>query len=244
MEQFPSLLGGEHGQKEKENMRKGIALLAMVLIAAVTSTASAVDSAWFQVNSLNCGVVVDQGPGRTLVIDKTGCTDVLIVNVGFWATSQNDTMAGYAIDLDGNPADAAPYFASNLVHTGGFPNTGGAAGPAPNLITNANGLDLNGQAVGAGRQLFQFDLSLLKVPGQAGPVNIFGDYGLGAMAYSSGYAWYGTVGANGPSYGIPGYNPGGFGSLPVISIIQTVVPEPATMALLGIGAICMLRRRR
>jgi hypothetical protein len=212
-------------------------LVTALALLATTAVANAADQAWFSWEGGD-GAPVNQGPGQTLVIEKPATPGTYHIVIGYNFTNNEQFgsptgMAGWGFELGGAPgvtyggedytnSQAAGY---NL----DIPNGTGASLGAGGLSNAANGAD---------GLVFLFEIWIDKPP--AGPSTaIFGD--LGSQVSSTGFAWYGSIGPNAGHYGIPGYNDN-TGSLPLIQI--NTVPEPATIALLGMGVVALIRRRR
>lgn len=227
-------------------MKRIVSMIAAIAMIAGVSTAQAADHAWFTLEGATgpgagSVQVISQGPGNALIIEKVG--DVSL-NIGFRFTNTfNAGMASWAIALQ----SSAPGIFSNPVYTGtGYAvNVPPAGVGTPSLTGSQFTTSVPGGAAGL---VYRFDLGLAGEP-IGNIVNVTGDFGGQNMYYGedSGYAWYGFVGPNPISYGINNYTGAddvtpGWGQLPVIIVRN--VPEPASIALLGLGAVALLRRRK
>jgi hypothetical protein len=74
-----------------------------------------------------------------------------------------------------------------------------------------------------------------------GVTNVFGQHGPTDTAYLTAGLWFGSVGPNPPDWGNAATY-GTWGDLPVITI--NTIPEPASLGLLAIGALALIRRRK
>ncbi|MFQ5473031.1 MAG: PEP-CTERM sorting domain-containing protein [Dehalococcoidia bacterium] len=201
------------------------ALLVTLLVLSTASIATAADNMWF--TSGGAGA-----PGTALVLTGPG-PHLVEVNITFSSPG-----AGWAMTLFGAAGQSAAGFNYAPGNALGYTADQLDTGAAGSLMSDVGGIDNTGQ--GGSGVVFTFELS--------GLGDVTGDFGATAQAYGNGYAWYGFVGPNPISYGIAGYvgpagtpdQTPGWGSLPVISVI----PEPATIALLGLGAVALIRRRR
>jgi hypothetical protein len=230
--------------KEKD-MKRLMGLVAALSLLTASSVASAAEEAWFTLEGTTCTGVSSTGggPNQTLAITKDN-TATCNVTVGYNLTSEAFNLQSYALQLfntpdvslvsvDFTPGDAlgfVTHFSNNTL--GSFVDIGGLnAAPA--------GTDMPP----AGALVARITMQISKP--NAGAHSILGDYGSSAQAHNNGYLWFGGVGANGNTYGQANYTGQevtGWGALPVITI--TNVPEPATLALLGVGALALIRRRR
>lgn len=222
-------------------MTKFLVVAAMaVLIPA--ATASATFTVWFEATPTNAlsSVTIQGGPGVSTVL---GCDssvggrcewniDIRLTNdvgfFGWWTTLTGGTpgkLAAKQVDFTGSPLGAG--FDSNFV--GGAPliadlgQSTFAAAIAPGTYTLAHLL-----------------LSKDKLPGDTNTefINAGQDansFGWGDDAFGFGEVVYG---GNNPIGG----DPGAGAPNPVITINN--IPEPGTIALLAVGALGLIRRRR
>ncbi len=227
-------------------MKKIATLVAAVALLAASSVATAADNAWFTLEG-GPGTVVTSGPGNTLIVEKDAGSSATL-RIGYNFNSSFGPMASWSIALN---------TAGDLGATSSFGNgaNGGLSGYTVNTGTLANGsssfnvgqVSTNNPANGTTGLAYLFDLTVSAGPLGSG-ASVTGDFGGAEQAYSSGFYWYGFVGANPISYGRTGGYTGavdvtpGWGSLPVIIVRN--VPEPATIALLGLGALALIRRRK
>ena len=221
-------------------MVKRIVAAALVLLASA-GVASAANNLWFTLESSSgAGSLgtVTSGPGQALVINKTGA---LTLTIGINVTTASGTMTAWSVNLP----PVAGWTGSN--------NTFLGLGYAGNFDDGGQLIDGVGQFIAAGTGstglVFTFDMDK-NDPNALGTTDIFGDYEqFRPQVDANGSYWVGNVGPNTQSVGIFGYGPsandtnaGGWGNLAVITINN--VPEPATIALLGLGLVAVLRRRR
>ncbi|MCG8405553.1 MAG: PEP-CTERM sorting domain-containing protein [Phycisphaerales bacterium] len=211
--------------------------LALVLALAFTSKASAVNQIWFETaDGLN------GGPGQVLelAIDTSGGPSVTNFDIVAKANIDQTDWLGFSIDLRGAAGDAGKLSASNWANASPFTqqNADGVGGDAPNLMTGGSHFNFIGGAGGA-IDLFTFTLTKNKNQGDTNISEI--EFVVGALEFGQD-DFVNPI----PDFDVAGNGlidgAGGTSGGTVIRI--TNVPEPATFALLGFGAIALIRRRR
>lgn len=221
-------------------MKKIASMLVALAMAAGASVAQAADNAWFTLQGGGPDVtVISQGPGQALVIEKQPGPGTTTLTIGYNVSSAGGPLGGYAYALNAQSQGQTALFSNPQNVGAGF----SAPFPGPTGETLVYGAG-SPAGTGAPGLVSTFTLVINKL-GPLGETNIFGDFGPTAQAYASGYAWYGRVGPNPVTYGLPNYADDvgpGWGPLPVITIRN--IPEPASIALLGVGALALIRRRK
>lgn len=247
-------------------MKRGVTIfLAALMALTVTSAANADAFVWFDLaGASNAGgaltigapgsgadVEYTSGEGSPLVITK-GCDGYdYTFNIVTWVhnVSSTNDVGSMALDLytpDSNTAGSAnavllPYGAAPWI------SFLGANGPAPgNIVDNLNAQTLfpPGMAPGTIDDVFTFDITVSDPGVCPATETYFG--GVGAGTWADIIAPF-TLVPTGVTYGadqvpLPGGDVAGVAATP--SIIINNVPEPGTLALLGLGALALIRRRR
>lgn len=229
-------------------MKVATRVVAILAVLASATAANAATHLWFTASNPTgtAGITNAGGPG--VGTDLT-CDDTLANAVCQWTITmafQNDAgdeaMSGWATDLatreqiTGKISITSFLYASNNFTTHAPANP--VLGAGPQLLFNANGTDFG--AGSSGTVLGTF--TLRKVKTAAGSTNVDHIY-----ATSGGNEWAGVFGdypdmQAGGSAVVPQGGAGGTDLGDVITITNR--PEPATMSMLGLGALALIRRRR
>lgn len=213
-------------------MKKFGMLVAAIALIAGTSVANAADNLWF--TAVSGGSAVTQGPGQALSLTATP-GEVVTVQVNI--TSDSGGLNGWQLNLNSS-GDAI--FGGGLALGTGYDSVGQNFGD----IGASGGQFGRGSPTASGSTgaIYQFTITV----GNQN-VDVGGDFGFPQGIYkNNGLYWYGFVGANPVSYGAANYTNGpdvtpGWGNAPVIHI---AVPEPATLGLIGLGVVALIRRRK
>lgn len=219
-------------------MKKIVSMVVALALAAGASVAQAADNAWFTLQSGGPGVsLISQGPGQALIIEKGPGPGTTNLTIGYNITSEQGGMGGYAIALNATATADQQVTFSNPQNVGA-----GYTAPFPGPIGQGLVYGAGAPAGNGGTGLvLTFNLSILKPASSPGEVLVLGQFGPTEQAYGNGSLWFGSVGPNPPDYGSAAFY-GTWGDLPVIVIRN--IPEPASIALLGLGALALIRRRK
>ncbi|MCB9853172.1 MAG: PEP-CTERM sorting domain-containing protein [Phycisphaerales bacterium] len=222
----------------KKNFAITAALAAMFAMPAFSMGAAQI---WWTLDSGDASQV-SGGVGQTLVLNRGDAAQIYDFTVTMWANVTNVGLFSANTTLTANGAVSATAAALNAPPGGGVTPAGGLNTPGPGPIaTNFGGATFSGTGyLGNMINLGTISLRIDNTGGAVGNVDIFAQVGSGVFGQSDFQA--ATV-DYGPNLGIDGGVEGnGAGGLPVITIIQ--VPEPATLSLIGLGALALIRRRR
>lgn len=225
-------------------------LVVAIVGLAMASTAQAGVQVWFEATPAGGTAVpsvVTQGAagGNTaLKCNKTGLTgnvtcawDIVVkalIGAGPASTGYDVRLTGSAntLSVAGAPA---PAYGSNNYTSNSFPLTTGGG----YLIDGSQAAAAAG-ATGT-QTLYSFRLVLTKVATDTNPVSVSAENGPNAWGATDGTSGSVQYGGNASGNGNP-HNLYGPGPVPVINITQT--PEPATLGLIGLGVVALIRRRK
>lgn len=225
-------------------MKVASRVLAIAAVLAMASAANADTSVWFNAVPSGGGAGVDAqgGPGGTQLMLSCNATGATVctwtVTLAFANGIGEENLVSWAADLDVRPPgvqgkiDIVPssfvYAANAFAAHSGTPTVTG-----PGLLRFANGLDLSGGAGSSSGNLASFTLRKTKAAGNSN---------MDLIAMTSGFVeWAGVFGAY-PN--INGIFEGGSGGTDLGNPIKIRnFPEPSSIALLGLGALALIRRR-
>jgi hypothetical protein len=231
-------------------MKVAMRVMAVAAMLAMASVAKADTAVWFEASSPlgGAGIDVQGGPSSVLALScdatlPTVCT--WTISIAFVNDGPDSPLLSWASDLVLGPSavgkiDIVPgsfaYPPPNPTPGFTFGSHAPAAGPSinqgQNLLTNANGLDTSFTGVNGGT-VASFILRKTK---QAGNINLDT---IGHVA--GGVEWANADGAYPVINGIVDGGAAGTDLGAAMSIRN--FPEPSSLALLGLGALALIRRR-
>lgn len=216
-------------------------VLAVAAVLAMASAANADTLVWFSASAPAGGGGIDNpgGPGQVLQLncdDTVTTTCSWTITLAFQNAQGDELLAGWAVDLDTRESISGKVGVSNFAYaSNNFVSHAPAVptlGNGPMLIRNADGLDLSGGG-SAGGVLASFTLTKHKTAGDLNSTDIY--------MTSGGVEWAGQFGTY-PN--INGVFEGGAAGNDLGNVIHIRnFPEPSSIALLGLGALALIRRR-
>ena len=216
-------------------------ILSLGVVAAMAVNTYGAGQVWYQAtpNNANSTVPTQGAPGGQTVV---GCAGP---GAGSWNISVHYTLA------DGGATGWAHdhYANTGLVQAGSLlvPSNGFPAGIQTGSVANAGGIlmqDQSGQNTAGGAAAGDYVLETFTLNSATCSVNVYA--GVGSVEFGGndpdGFDVYEIVqiGSNVPR---PGFSLGG-GDPAAAEPIAVIAPEPTTLALLALGGLSLIRRRK
>lgn len=226
-------------------MKVAMRVLAVAAMLAMASAAKADTAVWFMAGAPAGGAGIDQqgGPGQGLLLscDASGpavCT--WTISIAFQNDGGDSPLLSWASDLvmDQSSVGKIDIVPGSFAYNAGAgfgshaPATGPSINQGTNLLTNANGLDTSFVGVNGGT-VASFVLRKTKTAGNSNVDTI--------AHLAGGVEWANADGAYPSINGIA--DGGAAGTVLGAAMVIRNFPEPSSLALLGLGALALIRRR-
>ncbi|MCB9855681.1 MAG: PEP-CTERM sorting domain-containing protein [Phycisphaerales bacterium] len=223
----------------KKNLFRVAALVGAFAMPAISQGAASI---WFEYVSGTTGAnsVVSQGEGQVLVIEKPDVPGQFTYTINMLANVTDVGLYSANTTLSADGPAAVPSMILNAPPGGGATPAGGLGvfGPGP-IATNFGGATFSGPGY-LGNNILLGTLTFVvdKTQDHDTFISIIASVGSGVFGQSD-------FGAADVRYADGAYVSGGIQGAATNTVIQFVnIPEPATLSLLGVGAIALIRRRR
>jgi hypothetical protein len=229
-------------------------ILSMGVVAALAANTYGAGQVWYSATGLNPQSTVGaSGPGQTLQLgcDKTLPGTTCAWDVALHYDTQDGGQTGWALDLF-QPNAGGPFSVTNAVATANPISAGGTTPGAPGQAFGTPGFDprilwgdisgTNAAPPAAAANYIVMTFTLSKTGVDAAVHNLTAWIGGGAFGGNDDPLTGNEIVQIGPNAPVDGGPTGVELPLPVITV--TNVPEPATLSLLALGAIALIRRRK
>lgn len=240
---------------------KGARILALAAAAviAVNASANAAGRVWFEAGAASPNGTVLSQPGSPVLELQCDISQGLRCDWVITVLYENFDGGAFSWGLDvgtTSPEDDGKFTIKNIALNtssalvAGGTTLGGINQPGGLLINAAGGGNTAATGAPAGLyQLMTFTLSKNKLPGELNTSLIYAGIQVPEFGGNDaeGFGAYEVIQV-GPNAPVAGYNPSPFYwpgiALPGAVIVVRNVPEPATLGLIGLGALALIRRRK
>jgi hypothetical protein len=240
--------------RKKEMMMKRM-ILSLGVVAALAANTYGAGQVWYSATSTSASATVgSSGPGQTLELgcDKTPGAAVCTWDVSLMYTTADGGQTGWALDLFAPAGSAADFSVTNAVAVANVISAGGTTPGAPGVAFGGGIVDprilwgdisgFNAAPPGGPGQYTLMTFTLTKGGLDGAVHNLTAWIGGGAFGGNDDPLTGAEIVQIGPNVPVDGSPTGIELPLPVITV--TNIPEPATLSLLALGGIALIRRRK